>query len=409
MADSDQMQILIIDDEPFLLKLMRGMLRRLGYADVVCYEQGEAALAALAAGEVAPQAILLDINMPGIDGVAFVRQLAERGFSGGLVLVSGEDEAMVRATSMLASVRGLNVAGALRKPPQPELLSPLLEQCRDLAARTRRDGPAGESPRYSPTRVAAAIAQGELRNFYQPKVLTSSGEVVGVETLVRWQHPEDGLVAPAFFVGIAEEHGLINALTHCVYGEAARQTRAWQLAGLSLKVAVNLSMENLAEVNSADIIINEALAAGADPAMLVLEVTESRLMLDLATVLDVLARLHLKRFRLSIDDFGTGHSSLVVLRDLLFDELKIDAGFVRNAWRNERLASFFRASLDLARHLKMEAVAEGVETREDWDFVRASGCHVAQGYFVARPMPAEAIPGWIADWQARLLNERLLD
>ena len=140
-----------------------------------------------------------------------------------------------------------------------------------------------------------------------------------------------------------------------------------------------------------------------------LEVTESRLMHDLATVLDVLARLHLKRFRLSIDDFGTGHSSLVVLRDLLFDELKIDAGFVHNAWRNERLASFFMASLDLARHLKMEAVAEGVETREDWDFVRANGCHVAQGYFVARPMPASAVPDWISDWRQRLLHERLLD
>lgn len=409
MSGSAQMQILVIDDEPFLLKLMRGMLKRLGYEDVVCYEQGEAALAALASREVAPQAILLDINMPGIDGVEFVRRLAERRFAGGIVLVSGEDEAMVRATSMLASVRGLSVAGALRKPPKPELLPPLLEQCRDLATRAIRGGPTGDGPRYSAERVAHAIAAGELQNFYQPKVLTASGEVVGVETLVRWQHPEDGLVPPGLFVGIAEDNGLINALTHRVYGQAVRQANQWRAIGLPLKVAVNLSMDNLAEVNSADIIINEALEANADPATLVLEVTESRLMLDLATVLDVLARLHLKRFRLSIDDFGTGHSSLVVLRDLLFDELKIDAGFVHNAWRNERLASFFKASLDLARHLNMEAVAEGVETREDWDFVRISGCHVAQGYFVARPMPASAVPDWIADWRQRLLRERLLD
>jgi EAL domain-containing protein (putative c-di-GMP-specific phosphodiesterase class I) len=141
----------------------------------------------------------------------------------------------------------------------------------------------------------------------------------------------------------------------------------------------------------------------------VLEVTESRLMRDLATALDVLARLHLKRFRLSVDDFGTGHSTLVVLRDLLFDELKIDAGFVHRAARDPRLATFFRASQGLAHNLGMEAVAEGVEDAEDWRFAQREGCGIAQGWFIARPMAAERLEDWLTEWRERTRREGLLE
>ena len=402
-------QIVVVDDEPFLLKLMRGMLTRMQYEDVQCYESAEAALADLDGGSIDPHAILLDINMPGMDGVEFVRQLAQRSYRGGLVLVSGEDESMLRATTMLARVRGLAIAGSLRKPPAPDQLEALLEQCLEYAARGGRSARARSAQReYSAEEVRLGIEGGQLRNYYQPKVKVATGEVVGVETLVRWQHPEDGLLAPFFFVSVAEENGLIDDLTRAVFREAVRQSNAWREAGMSLRVAVNLSMDNLAKVDSADFIISEVAAMGAQSSNLVLEVTESRLMHDLAPVLDVLARLHLKRFRLSIDDFGTGHSSLVVLRDLLFDELKIDAGFVHNAWRNERLASFFKASLDLARHLGMEAVAEGVEDAQDWAFVRANACDMAQGYFIAKPMPPADLPAWMRSWRMRLKEELLL-
>ena len=404
-----KVQIVVVDDEPFLLKLMRGMLNRMQFENVQCFESGEAALAELDAGTLDPHAILLDINMPGMDGVEFVRQLAARNYRGGLVLVSGEDESMLRATTMLARVRGLSIAGSLRKPPAPDQLEGLIEQCIDFSTRGGRNTRARSAQReYSAEEVRIGIEGGQLRNYYQPKVKVATGEVVGVETLVRWQHPDDGLLAPYLFVPVAEEHGLIDDLTRAVFREAVRQSNAWREAGMPLRVAVNLSMDNLAKVDSADFIISEVASLGAQSSNLVLEVTESRLMHDLAPVLDVLARLHLKRFRLSIDDFGTGHSSLVVLRDLLFDELKIDAGFVHNAWRNERLASFFKASLDLARHLGMEAVAEGVEDAQDWAFVRANACDMAQGYFIAKPMPPADLPAWMRSWRLRLNEELLL-
>lgn len=234
------------------------------------------------------------------------------------------------------------------------------------------------------------------------KVVVATGDVIGMETLVRWQHPEDGLVFPDRFIPVAEAHGLVGDLTRAVLKGALVQAKAWQEAGQALSVAVNVSMDDLAALEFADFVAAETAAVGMPPQSVVLEVTESRLMQSLATSLDVLARLRLKRFRLSIDDFGTGHSSLAQLRDLPFDELKIDRSFTRGAWQDERLRAIFEASLSLANQLGMEVVAEGVEDADDWAFLRQTGCHLGQGYFIARPMPAAALPGWLEDWRRRM-------
>lgn len=257
---------------------------------------------------------------------------------------------------------------------------------------------------YGADRVRAAIANGELINYYQPKVAVGSGAVVGVETLVRWRHPVDGLVFPDQFIGVAEAHGLIDDLTRVVLAAALAQARAWHDAGLALRVAVNLSMDNLVALGFADFVAAQAAGAGVAPAEIVLEVTESQLMADLRAPLEILTRLRLKRFRLSIDDFGTGHSSLTQLRDLPFDELKIDRGFVHRAHADPTLRAIFESNLSLARQLNIEVVAEGVEDQADWDFLRQAGCDLAQGYFIARPMPATDLPGWIETWEARRLE-----
>jgi len=141
------------------------------------------------------------------------------------------------------------------------------------------------------------------------------------------------------------------------------------------------------------------------PQRVMLEVTESQLMRDLRAPLEILTRLRLKRFLLSIDDFGTGHSSLAQLRDIPFDELKIDQSFVHGAWANDTLRALFDSSLGLAKQLGMDTVAEGVEDRADWDFLRKTECHLAQGYFIAKPMPAADLPDWIASWKIRMREE----
>ncbi len=230
-------------------------------------------------------------------------------------------------------------------------------------------------------------------------MVTATGRVAGVETLVRWRHPVDGMVFPDQFIGVAEAHGLIDDLTRTVLAGAFAQSRLWQNAGLMLQVAINLSMDNLASLDFLDEIAGLAAKAGVPPQMVELEVTETRLMEDLRTPLEVLSRLRLKRFRLSIDDFGIGNSSLAQLRDLPFDELKIDQSFVHGAHGNMKLQAMFDSSLGLAKRLGMEVVAEGVEDMADWDFVRKTGCDISQGYFIAKPMPAADLPAWIQSWQ----------
>lgn len=388
-------KILVLDDEPFMHKLLGRMLANLGYASVSACDNGRAALEVIDNPGESPSLILLDINMPEMDGLEFVRHLVERRYNGSLILVSGEDERMQQAAEKLARAHKITVLGHLHKPASPEGLAELIgkwEPPKEGKSRATRKI-------YAADEVRAAIANGELVNYYQPKVRTVSGHVMGVESLVRWRHPVDGMVFPDQFIGVAEANGLIDDLTRAVLAGAFAQCRIWQQSGLMLQVAVNLSMDNLASLTFADEIAKLAANAGVPPQMVEFEVTETRFMEDLRTPLEVLSRLRLKRFRLSIDDFGIGNSSLAQLRDLPFDELKIDQSFVHGAGSNEKLQAMFDSSLGLAKQLGMEVVAEGVEDQADWDFVHHRNCDISQGYFIAKPMPAADVPAWIQSWQ----------
>ena len=166
-------------------------------------------------------------------------------------------------------------------------------------------------------------------------------------------------------------------------------------------MAVNISMDNMAALDFPDLVSQWAHEAGVDLSSVMLEVTESRLMKDVRAPLDILTRLRLRRVGLSIDDFGTGHSSLAQLRDIPFDELKLDRSFISGAAEDSALRAIVEATLAMARQLGMKSVAEGVETRADWDFLRALGCDVAQGYFIARPMSGTDVLGWRMGWEQR--------
>ncbi|MCB1768371.1 MAG: bacteriohemerythrin [Candidatus Competibacteraceae bacterium] len=395
------LSIMLLDDDTFMHDLISSILEEIGYSNVACYETGESALDALDASNAKPNAILLDINMPGMDGIEFVEQLAKRQYSGCLILVSGEDEMMLRSTEKLAQEVHLFVTGSVQKPPLPQRLADLLGQCGARQAPSRLPTAKRTYKSYDAATLRSAIANGELVNYYQPKVALPSGEWIGVETLVRWKHPEDGLVFPDQFIPVAEANGIIGDLTRAVLKESIRQVQLWRDEGLTLRVAVNVSMEDLTDMAFADFVIEQATNHNVPPQAIVLEVTEGRLMRDFTTALHVLTRLRLKRFRLSIDDFGTGHSSLAQLRDLPFDELKIDQSFTRNAGKDARLRAIFGGSLEMAKQLHMEVVAEGVEDEEDWAFLLTTDTQIAQGYFISRPLPAEELVHWYEQWRHR--------
>ncbi|MFC6674147.1 EAL domain-containing protein [Marinobacterium aestuariivivens] len=392
------MNILVIDDDAFVLKLLKLQLANLGQPDVVTCESAGEALEALASVDRKVEIVFCDIQMPGMDGVELVRHLAKTHFSGGLVLMSGEDERILSTVQHLAEAHKLKVLGALHKPVTPAQLRDILQRQASPALKPR-----GQDRKvYSAEEVAIAIENGELINYYQPKVSMRSSDVVGVEALVRWQHPRDGLVFPDQFIATAEQYGLIDDLTRRVLLNALRQCRGWHANKLRLSVAVNISMSNLVSLDFPDFIVEAAKRLEFDLSLLILEVTESQLMRNPLTALDILTRLRLKNITLSIDDFGTGHSSLTQLRDIPFNELKVDSGFVHNASDNASRRAILEASLDLARRLGMKSVAEGVENLADWHFLSSLACcDVAQGYFIAKPMPASALPSWIQEWQVR--------
>jgi diguanylate cyclase (GGDEF)-like protein len=247
---------------------------------------------------------------------------------------------------------------------------------------------------HSPRRLALlgglrrALERGELVLHYQPKADLGSGAIRGVEALVRWQHPEYGLLGPGEFIPLAERTGLIHPLTHWVLDAALEQAARWRHAELGLSVAVNISTRCLLDPSFADQVARQ-LATRLVPAdLLVLEITESAVMVDPARALEVLGRLHTLGVGLAVDDFGTGYSSMAYLKDLPVDELKIDRSFVGQMATSRSDAVIVRSAIDLGHNLGLRVVAEGVETQQAWQELAALGCDIAQGYYLGRPMPA---------------------
>jgi diguanylate cyclase (GGDEF)-like protein/PAS domain S-box-containing protein len=243
-----------------------------------------------------------------------------------------------------------------------------------------------------------AIQNNDLVLYYQPITDLKTGSVVGLEGLLRWNHPSRGMVFPDQFIPFAEQTGVIQPLTDWVIASALRQSQVWYEAGHKLRVSVNLSMRNLLDGALPERIAEmiRALPSASQPAQrLSLEVTESVLMVEPARAVERLTRLRQLGIRLSLDDFGTGYSSLGYLSKLPISEMKIDRSFILGIADDPNKAAIVRAALDLGHNLRLEVVAEGVEDRRTWDLLFALGCDTAQGYYMSRPMPAEAVVPWI--------------
>jgi diguanylate cyclase (GGDEF)-like protein/PAS domain S-box-containing protein len=253
---------------------------------------------------------------------------------------------------------------------------------------------------HSPERLALigelrqAIENDALVLHYQPKLDCQSGQLAGVEALVRWSHPERGLIPPDRFISLAEQTGLIRPLTQWVIRSALEQCRVWRDNGLTIPVAVNLSMRNLHEPDLVETIDRMLTAAGLPTSALELEITESSLMEYPDLALAVLTQLSEMGVRIAVDDFGTGYSSLAYLKDLPVHELKIDRSFVGDMRQHTRNHAIVRSTIDLAHHLGLRVVAEGVEDRETWELLGLVGCDVAQGYHLSRPLPASRVLAW---------------
>jgi diguanylate cyclase (GGDEF)-like protein len=254
-----------------------------------------------------------------------------------------------------------------------------------------------------------ALAHDQLRLYLQPKIALATGAVIGAEALVRWQHPQRGLVPPMQFIPFAEQSGFIRELTAWMLARGTRMLRQLNTGAPQLKLSVNLSTRDLMDQDLPAKLRDMVVTQGIEPRRLCLEITESAIMDDPQRAMQTLEALHGIGFRLSIDDFGTGYSSLAYLKSMPVDELKIDKSFVMNMERDLDDAKIVRSTVDLAHNLGLTVVAEGVETAKAWKLLQSLKCDEAQGYFIAKPMPEALFADWIAQWQSPAMNAVRLD
>jgi PAS domain S-box-containing protein len=389
--------VVVVDDDPLQRQLFERQLATLQAGAAEFYGSARAALRRLRGKDTAATLLLLDLNLPGMDGIELMRSLVQNGYAGAVALVSGADPRVIESASRLARASRLRVVGELRKPVATDELRRLLWLWQ-RGATPAREQRAGCRPLAE---VQRALDRGELRVYYQPQVTLAEGQLVGVEALVRWQHPADGLLGPDVFVPVIEASGLSDRLTSFVLDEALAQCRRWRDAdGLALRVSVNVAMDSLARLDFPDLVFARLRAHGLASGDLALEVTETGPMRDRRSTLETLSRLRLHGVVLAVDDFGTGYATLAQLRDLPFGEFKVDRSFVHGAQHDATLRPILRGIVGMARRLGLQVVAEGVEDEADWHCVRKAGCHLAQGWHIARAMPADELPAWQRRWRA---------
>ncbi|MDH5178709.1 MAG: EAL domain-containing response regulator [Gammaproteobacteria bacterium] len=380
---------LVIDDSKSFLDYFTIVLNSVGITDVVTAISGRKALDALdLRGDF--ELILCDINMPEMDGVEFLRHLSDRNFRGEVVVISGEHRRVIDSVFTLAKAHQLNIRGTLRKPIA-------LEQLQAMLTEPTLDNIQTSSTvqhEFSVAEIRRALKLEQFLAFYQPKVNVKSRHINGAEALCRWQHPEFGLVGADAFIPFMEAHDLMDDITDLMIDQAIQFAHEMSRQQTNFAVSVNISVDCLNRLNLPDNLHARVIEGGIRPENLIIEVTEGRLVSNYKQALEILTRMRLKGFGLSIDDFGTGYSSLKQLQKFPFQELKIDKTFITGAGQNRAAHAIIETSVNLANKLDMQIVAEGAETREDWNYVAANGIDMVQGFVVSRAMAPAGFTAW---------------
>lgn len=383
-------RLLVIDDEPLVAELVSEIGIRSGFDVTTTTDFGTFTKNYGADISV----VTIDLMMPEIDGIEVIRFLAEQRSRAAIILISGVERRLLKTAAQLAVERELRLVGSISKPVDLAELSSLLASSMETAR-----PPLQSESRDDLGGLDEAIAKDELRLLFQPKVNLKDGNIAGVEAVVRWQHPKLGTVQPDAFVLGAERGGQAFALTMWVAEASFAQAARWADDGQPLGVAINLPGRCLDDVELPDRLAALAVHTGVTPTNVTLEITESSIAENLATALDVAARLRLKGFELSLDDYGTGYATLEQLRQIPFNELKIAQLFVHGAMGDDESRRMLDSSIRLGHDLGLRVVAEGVETRAQWDMLEDLGCDIAQGYHVAMPASGEQVLPWLEQWR----------
>ena len=382
--------VLLIDDDPIVCEIAKSYFETLGAANVCVAVNGDKALTLLRSGLSNFDFLLCDLNMPQLDGIQLLSQLAETGFDGLIAIVSGEEGAVIETAKTIAEVNGLKLAGVMQKPLRLTAMERLLVSCESKPIEAPADDLA--IPEYS--ELEAAIAKSQIVPYYLPTVDMRTGAITGVEALARWHHPDKGVIMPDKFIPLAEENGLIDGLTSVMARQSLSDLVKWRKAALRVGMAINLTSVLLEDKSLPDYLAQEMAQHDIEPGALTLEVTERILLKPSPAALEVLARLRIKGFNLAIDDFGIGFSNIEQLRRFPYSKLKVDRSFIQGATADRFAVTGLKASIMLGRELNMAIIAEGVSGFAEWQMALEHGADEAQGFWIAEPMPAEEFSQW---------------
>jgi EAL domain-containing protein (putative c-di-GMP-specific phosphodiesterase class I)/AmiR/NasT family two-component response regulator len=390
-----ELSVMVVEDHGFQRRMALRLLTDLGIGEVSEAADGHGALHLLEGSGRAPDVLLVDLDMPGMDGIEFIGHVAQRRLAHAVIVASALDPALLNTVQTMARAYGLRVLGSVEKPLTRDKLAAVLGGYDEQLHAYDDD----EVVEVSVAAIREALASNEIEPWFQPQVELGNGRPVAVEALARWRRRDGRIVRPAHFIPLIEREGLVGELTDHMLTQSCRWKHHWDQRGLRLNLAINISPQLLADESAADRYQDIVRKHGVEPNEVILEITESSVMADAARGLGVLARLRLKGFGLSIDDFGTGYSSLAQLSQIPFTELKIDQGFVSGAQSQPRKRAVIEASLDLARKLQLDVVAEGVETVEEWQMLADLGCGMAQGNLITPPVPGNELPAVLERWR----------
>ena len=385
-------KVAVIDDNAELCVLLKNFLQAKGY-DVTVYSTSELFLSHVINNPRLFDLILLDLFMPDPDGIRVIRALAEQHFPGAILLMSGEDQGVLRAALELAKAQHLCGLNSISKPFSLDVMASRVDELlsRNVSQNT---------PKYAwkpePSDVLNAIQLRQFDLYYQPKIQLEQRTTCGFEALLRWKHPQHGLIMPDRFIQMVETSShLMQALTEEVIRIAIEQLVVWKEQGKTVVLSINVSMLNLVRLDFPEFLQNLLLERQLTTAQLQLEVTETALMNEVATSLDILLRLKMKGFCLSIDDFGTGYSSLAQLHRIPFSELKIDRSFVMTMHSCLESRAIVDTCIKLGKRLGLKVVAEGVETEAILQTLIEMGCDIGQGYFWSKAVPSSETKLWL--------------
>lgn len=385
-------KILILDDDPDVACTIGAMLATLG-CEVRHAQTGDEFFALLSSW--LPTHVFVDLMMPEMDGIQVLSGMAESGVKAEIVIASGAGARVVEAARRASEEFGLHVAGVLQKPFDGRLLRALIGEKGMSAPGRRVPRPKSPAPRSAvgPADIERAIANREFVLAYQPKIRCATNRLVGFESLVRWNRPEHGVVMPGEFLPLAESSGLIEKMTDLIVDVGLDWLSSFQGVDKP-SLSINISTRSLDDPNLPSVLAEKCAARGVDPGKIILEITETYAMSDPAKALALATRLRLKGFRLSIDDFGVGYSSLSQLARIPFSELKVDMSFVQTMNDSEESRKIVSSIVKLGHSLDLSVTAEGVEDLATLIALNNYRCDLAQGYLIGRPMFPEQLATW---------------